>query len=198
MVLRETAFAAERGKNRNLQQFGEFPQFVPGRGMQYALSGTDNWTFRRNQCFGNYPDISRVAGAPDRFNRGVLKFGIVKFFIHDIDRNFEHYRPGTSRPHQSKGTAHHLRNTVGEIDRIRPLGDALVVFGGNKTRGTLLAAVGPGRHHQNRNGLTISLGDTGICILDTRAGLDKTNPVAFTVGNPGVSICNIHTYSLGP
>src|SRR5271157_1001060 len=142
--------------------------------MNHTLSGADNGTFSSDECLSDDSDISRVTGSPDHFYRCILKFSIVKFFIQDIDRYFEQHRTGTTCSEIRKGAPHHLRYAVGEVNRIRPFSDTLIVFRGNKTRGTELASFRAARYYQNRDGLTISLCDAGISIFDARAGLHQT------------------------
>ena len=192
MGLRKGALAGQRGHDRGLRPFGELDQRVRSLGVEDALAGADDRTFRLEQ--GRH-EISHILGrraAPEGLHRRVFESVVRYLLFADVSGDFQHDRTGLALLQQAVRPSHHLRYPGRRIDVRYPLGDAPVVL--HRFEGQTGAGAGPrrsARQQEDGHGVRVSLRHAAEGVFRAGPHLHHEDPDGIPVPNPAESIGDI-------
>ena len=133
MVFGKSTLTFNTGSNRYVPCFRKSFQFIPCLGVMNPLSGVNHWTFSAGQGLGSGRHIVRGRaglGAKGRHIVPVVRY----FFVHHIQRYFQHHRSRTPVAQLKKCPPQHLWRSLTHDDGLGPLGDVLHVERGIEIR----------------------------------------------------------------
>ena len=190
VVLRERALALERGHDRSLQELGQLEELGAASAYSTPWPGVDHGSTRLHQHARRRRDVARIAGRAGGLHRPVLQ----RHLIGDlgdghVGGDLDHDRSGPAHLQEIEGPAHDLRDLLGLVQRLHPLGDRGVRARRAEEREDLGAiALVAERQHEDRHRIGVRRGDAREGVLGAGSVLHREHAEAPAVGDPAEAV----------